>query len=105
MTTNLHQPDLEDRIERVAREYYRQLSIVRIQDAIYFAGIPDETLECYCQIYARECITHQLRSSSDNQIVRRVHDGARVAHGRTIAEFAQCLTKAIEICNQHEEES
>lgn len=95
--TTLHDPTTETRIDRVAREYYRQLSITRIQDAVYFAGVPDETLEYFCQIYAREIVAKQFRSESDNQIVRRVILGAREAHGRTTLEFGEALTKAIQI--------
>ena len=104
--TTTQQPTIskiEARIDRTAREYYRQLSIVRIQDAVYAAGIPDETLEYFCQMFARETIGGQHRSELDNQIFRRVIFGARNAHSRTVAEFAQCWTKAIEICDAQQQ--
>lgn len=97
MLTNLQQSSIEQRIDRVAGEYYRQLSIVRIQDAVYFAEIPDKTLEYFCHVMARECITHKARPDSDNQIVQHVLQGAWES-GRTTREFVEALSKAIEIC-------
>lgn len=111
MTTNLQQRsyaqfyrEIQQPQDRLTAEIYRQLSDCGLQYAVYKGGMGDSSLELYCRIFAQECVTRELRSDFENEIVRGVHDAAR-SQGRTIAEFAQALSKAIVICGQQEEES
>jgi hypothetical protein len=87
-----------EEIELLAADIYRSLYDAGLQAACYQAGLQDDFLLEFGQIFAREHLIRCPRTFTENEVVWLVlNAGAKAGHG--IGDFVQAVQNAISTFN------